>query len=110
MCHHRKWQSTVQHENLFLFHFKLYSSIINNFKNLFDFVLVDEWCKSKKMKYLGVPKYISSGSHTRGKETFRFMVMERFGSDVQKVFEKSGKKFSKHTVCALALRLVRFVN
>lgn len=58
------------------------------------------------MKYLGVPKYISSGTHTRGKETFRFMVMERFGTDVQKIFEKSGKTFSKHTVCALALRLV----
>ncbi|CAG2215612.1 VRK [Mytilus edulis] len=68
--------------------------------------MVDEWCKAKKMKYLGVPKYISSGTHTRGKETFRFMVMERFGTDVQKVFEKSGKTFSRHTVCALALRLL----
>jgi vaccinia related kinase len=52
------------------------------------------------MKYIGVPRYISSGAHTRGKETFRFMVMERFGSDVQKIFEKAGKKFSRHTVCA----------
>ncbi|VDI28164.1 vaccinia related kinase [Mytilus galloprovincialis] len=68
--------------------------------------MVDEWCKAKKMKYLGVPKYISSGTHTRGKETFRFMVMERFGTDVQKIFEKSGKTFSRHTVCALALRLL----
>lgn len=68
--------------------------------------MIDEWSKSRKMKYLGVPKYISSGSHTRGKETFRFMVMERFGSDVQRIFEKAGKKFSRHTVCALALRLL----
>lgn len=34
------------------------------------------------------------------------MVMERFGTDVQKIFEKVGRKFSRHTVCALALRLV----
>jgi hypothetical protein len=61
------------------------------------------------MKYIGVPRYISSGAHTRGKETFRFMVMERFGSDVQKIFEKAGKKFSRHTVCALALRLVNMI-
>jgi hypothetical protein len=37
------------------------------------------------------------------------MVMERFGSDVQKIFEKAGKKFSRHTVCALALRLVNMI-
>lgn len=61
------------------------------------------------MKYIGVPRYISSGAHTRGKETFRFMVMERFGSDVQKIFENAGKKFSRHTVCALALRLVNMM-
>lgn len=68
--------------------------------------MVDEWCKEKKMKYIGVPRYISSGAHTRGNETYRFMVMERFGSDVQKIFEQAGKKFSRHTVCALALRLL----
>lgn len=68
--------------------------------------MIDEWTKAKKLKYLGLPKYISSGSHTRGKETFRFMVIERFGTDVQKIFEKVGKKFAKPTVCALALRLL----
>ena len=61
------------------------------------------------MKYIGVPRYISSGAHTRGNETYRFMVMERFGSDVQKIFEQAGKKFSRHTVCALALRLVNMM-
>ncbi|XP_022330674.2 serine/threonine-protein kinase VRK1-like [Crassostrea virginica] len=68
--------------------------------------MIDDWVKSKKMKYLGVPKYLAHGTHKRGSETFRFMVMPRFGSDLQKIFEGCGKKFAKETVLALGLRMV----
>lgn len=69
-------------------------------------VTVDDWVKNKKMKYLGVPKYIAHGTHQRDKENFRFMVMPRFGSDLQKIFEGCGKHFAKETVLALGLRMV----
>lgn len=34
------------------------------------------------------------------------MVMDRFGTDLQKVFEENGKRFSRKTVLQLGLRLV----
>lgn len=68
--------------------------------------MIDDWVKNKKMKYLGVPKYIAHGTHQRDKENFRFMVMPRFGSDLQKIFEGCGKHFAKETVLALGLRMI----
>ncbi|XP_045172951.2 serine/threonine-protein kinase VRK1-like [Mercenaria mercenaria] len=68
--------------------------------------LIDSWVKSRKLKYLGVPKYIASGQHEYKGVNYRFMVMERFSTDLQKVFEAAGKMFSKQTVYALALRMI----
>jgi vaccinia related kinase len=67
---------------------------------------VEDWIKSRKLKYLGVPRYVASGQHDYKGVTYRFMVMERFSTDLQKVFEEAGKVFSKQTVYALALRMV----
>ena len=67
---------------------------------------VDAWVKSKKVKYLGLPKYIASGSHSYKGTQYRFMVMQRFGRDLQSIFEGAGKKFEKQTVYGLALRLI----
>ena len=68
---------------------------------------MDTFSKSHKLKYLGVPKYIAAGQHAFKGATYRFMVMQRFSTDLQKVFEQAGKQFSKQTVFALALRMVR---
>lgn len=61
---------------------------------------------SRKMKNLGVPKFIGSGSYERNGTRYRFMVMERFGSDLQKLFEANGKRFGLKTVLQLGLRIV----
>ncbi|KAL4238281.1 Serine/threonine-protein kinase vrk1 [Mactra antiquata] len=68
--------------------------------------LIDGWIKSKKLKYLGVPRYIASGQHAYNGEDYRFMVMERFSTDLQKVFEDNGKLFPKQAVYAIALRMI----
>lgn len=68
--------------------------------------LIDAWVKSKKLKYLGVPKYIASGQHMHKGVNYRFMVMERFSTDLQKIFEGAKKRFSKESVYALALRMI----
>ncbi|XP_060070609.1 serine/threonine-protein kinase VRK1-like [Ylistrum balloti] len=68
--------------------------------------MIESWKKEKKQKYLGVPKFIATGSYIRDNTQFRFMVMERFGSDVQKLFEGAGKRFETHTVYCLALRMI----
>ncbi|XP_030644934.1 serine/threonine-protein kinase VRK1 [Chanos chanos] len=68
--------------------------------------LIESWRKSRKLKYLGVPKYCGSGLHDKGGSRYRFMVMDRFGTDLQKKFEESGKKFSHKLVLQLGLRLL----
>eukprot|EP00731_Ephydatia_muelleri_P035641 Em0144g11a len=67
---------------------------------------INDWVKKKGLRFLGVPKYIASGSHTHDSMQYRFMVMERYGNDLQKAFEEGGKKFSVKTICYLALRLL----
>ncbi|XP_052766357.1 serine/threonine-protein kinase VRK1-like [Mya arenaria] len=68
--------------------------------------LIESWVKSHKVKYLGIPKFIASGQHVYKGTNYRFMVMQRFSTDLQMIFEASGKHFSRQTVCALALRLI----
>jgi len=67
---------------------------------------VCEWMSSHKMRSLGVPRFIATGSHDRDGSQYRFMVMERFGTDLQKLFEQSGKRFPISTVFLLGLKLV----
>ena len=54
---------------------------------------------------MGVPAYIGSGQ-IQTNEKLRFMVMERFGTDLQKLFEQNNKRFKRKTVCCLALQIV----
>lgn len=74
------------------------------------FSLVLEWVKSRQLSYLAVPKFIASGSHEHAGTKFRFMVMERFGEDIEKKFSSAGRRFSLPTVCYLALKLVRYTT
>ncbi|XP_053564509.1 serine/threonine-protein kinase VRK1 [Bombina bombina] len=67
---------------------------------------IQKWISSHKLKYLGVPKYWGSGLHNKNGNSYRFMVMDRFGKDLQKVFEENGKRFSHKSVLQLGLRLV----
>ncbi|XP_062325738.1 serine/threonine-protein kinase VRK1 [Osmerus eperlanus] len=68
--------------------------------------LIQTWMKSHKIKYLGVPKYWGSGLHENGGRRYRFMVMDRFGTDLQKKFEECGKSFSRKLVLQLGLKLL----
>ena len=70
------------------------------------FIIVDGWVKGRKILYLPIPKYIGSGAHESQGFKYRFMVMERFGDDIEKLFNAAGRKFEIKTVCYLAIRLV----
>ena len=61
---------------------------------------------SQKLKFLGVPAYIGSGWHESGGSKYRFMIMERFGEDIDQIFAKCGKQFHIQTVLTLAIRIV----
>ncbi|TKC50793.1 hypothetical protein EI555_017314, partial [Monodon monoceros] len=65
---------------------------------------IQKWIRTHKLKYLGVPKYWGSGLHEKNGK--RFMIMDRFGSDLQKIYEANAKRFSRKTVLQLSLRIL----
>ena len=67
---------------------------------------VNSWCKSHRLKHLGVPMFLGSGSFEHGSAKLRFLVMERFGKDVDELFVSSGRRFDITTVFMLGLRVV----
>jgi len=71
---------------------------------------VCDWKTSHKLKSLGVPQFIATGQHEHDGCQCRFLVMERFDTDLQKMFEKSGKRFPTTTVFLLGLQLVSLTN
>ena len=58
------------------------------------------------MKSLGMPQFIAAGMLDRNGVKYRFMIMERFGTDLQKLFEANRKSFSHKAVLQLAVRVV----
>ena len=73
---------------------------------MFLLLIVNDWVKSCNLKYLAIPEYIDCGLHESSSSQYRFLVMERFGDDIGKLFEEAGSKFGVKTVCYLALRIV----
>uniref|UniRef100_A0A8C7Y620 non-specific serine/threonine protein kinase n=1 Tax=Oryzias sinensis TaxID=183150 RepID=A0A8C7Y620_9TELE len=68
--------------------------------------LIQTWMKTQKVKHLGVPRYWGSGLHEKGGKRYRFMVIDRLGTDLQKKFEECGKRFPRKLVLQLGLRLL----
>ncbi|KAM8809331.1 serine/threonine-protein kinase VRK2 [Eudromia elegans] len=69
-------------------------------------VHIRKWMHLKNIKCLGIPVYWGSGlAEYRGK-SYRFMVMERLGQDLQSIFEDSGSRFKKTTVLQLGARML----
>ncbi|XP_041352313.1 serine/threonine-protein kinase VRK1-like isoform X2 [Gigantopelta aegis] len=67
--------------------------------------MIDSWVQERRLRYLGVPKYIGTGRHEKNGRTYRFMVIQRFSTDLQKLFVKS-QTFLPRTVMALGLRMI----
>lgn len=53
-----------------------------------------------------MPKYLGSGSHEYRGEKFRFLVMEKFGSDIWKIYLQNGKCFPKASAFKLTLQIL----
>lgn len=54
-----------------------------------------------------MPKYIASGSHEYKNIKYRFLVINRYGKDLWKIFEENNKHFPEYIVYKLALQIVR---
>lgn len=68
--------------------------------------LIQNWMRSHKLKSLGVPRYWGSGLHDKGGRKYRFMVIDRLGTDLQKKFEECGRRFPRKLVLQLGLRML----
>uniref|UniRef100_A0A2K5QC66 Serine/threonine-protein kinase VRK1 n=1 Tax=Cebus imitator TaxID=2715852 RepID=A0A2K5QC66_CEBIM len=52
---------------------------------------IQKWIRTHKLKYLGFPKYWGSGLHDKNGKSYRFMIMDHFGSELQKIYEANAK-------------------
>ncbi|XP_043277957.1 serine/threonine-protein kinase VRK1-like [Venturia canescens] len=67
---------------------------------------IEAWRKKKKLQHLGMPKFIGSGSHECHGTKYRFVVMERYGTDLWKLFLENGRKFPEQTVYKIAIQIL----
>nr|XP_057933186.1 serine/threonine-protein kinase VRK1 isoform X2 [Doryrhamphus excisus] len=67
---------------------------------------IKSWMKGRRLKYLGVPRYWGSGHHDRGGKRYRFMVIDRLGTDLQRKLEENGKRFPRKLTLQIGLRLL----
>ncbi|XP_034177516.1 serine/threonine-protein kinase VRK1 [Osmia lignaria lignaria] len=71
---------------------------------------IDNWRKKKKLPELGMPQYIGSGSHEYKNTKYRFVVMNRYGTDLWKLFEANSRRFPEHTVYKIALQIINILE
>lgn len=67
---------------------------------------IEAWKKERKLKAMGMPKFLGSGSFEFKSQKYRFMVMERFGNDLQKILEQHSKRFSFKTVYQVGIQIL----
>ncbi|XP_010015278.1 PREDICTED: serine/threonine-protein kinase VRK2 [Nestor notabilis] len=60
----------------------------------------------KKIRCLGIPVFWGSGLAEYKGKSYRFMVMERLGEDLQRIFVDCGSRFKKETVLQLGARML----
>ncbi|XP_032881060.1 serine/threonine-protein kinase VRK2 isoform X2 [Amblyraja radiata] len=69
-------------------------------------VHIKSWMKSHKLSFLGIPAYWGSGLTQYNGKSYRFMVIDRLGVDLQKVLEKEGNRFAKATTLKIGCQLI----
>jgi vaccinia related kinase len=52
--------------------------------------MIDKWKKGMMLRHLGLPRYIASGSQVYREKTYRFLVLERYGRDLDTLFLLTG--------------------
>ncbi|XP_069706310.1 serine/threonine-protein kinase VRK2 isoform X1 [Phaenicophaeus curvirostris] len=67
---------------------------------------IRKWMDLKKIRCLGIPVFWGSGLAEYKGKSYRFMVMERLGEDLQRIFEDCGSRFKKETVLQLGARML----
>ncbi|XP_052860833.1 nucleosomal histone kinase 1 [Anopheles cruzii] len=67
---------------------------------------LDDYRKRHKLKHLGVPHFLGSGSQEIDGTKYRFLVIPRYGESLQSVYLRNGKMIPVHTVYRIALQMI----
>lgn len=71
---------------------------------------IEKWKKDKKLKGLGMPKFLGSGSHELKGMKYRFLVMDRYGTDLWKLFLENNRIFPHHTVYKVIWQIINVLE
>lgn len=68
---------------------------------------MEKFKAERGLEHLGVPKLVANGSHVRNRQNYRFLVMDRYGSDLQRILDNSeGQRFTLKTGCSVAIQVL----
>ncbi|KAM9477347.1 serine/threonine-protein kinase VRK2 [Clarias gariepinus] len=67
---------------------------------------ISKWKRLKRLDFLGIPMYWGSGLSEHNGTRYRFMVMDRLGTDLQMLFMENGQQLKKQTVLQLGCLMV----
>lgn len=67
---------------------------------------IESFKRNNGLKMLGMPVYYGSGSLEYKDEKYRFLVMDKFGSDLHKLYLENGKEFPTDTVFKLGIQIM----
>ncbi|XP_074845580.1 serine/threonine-protein kinase VRK2 isoform X2 [Carettochelys insculpta] len=67
---------------------------------------IKKWMTLKQIRFLGIPVFWGSGIADYNGKSYRFMVMERLGIDLQRLLDSHGHRFKKETVLQLGAQML----
>lgn len=68
--------------------------------------MIDSWVARNELKALGMPYYVGAGSHVYKGERYRFLVIPRFGEDLEKILIQHKRRLHIKTVFTLASYII----
>lgn len=67
---------------------------------------IEDWKKKHNLQHLGVPKYITFGSHIYKDVKYRFLIMDLYKINLKTIFKANDNKFEKNTIYNLTLQII----
>lgn len=71
---------------------------------------IEKFKRQKQLKALGMPRHIGNGSYVHGTDKYRFIVMEKFDTDVWRLYLKNRKYFEPAVVLKLSLQTLHVLE
>ena len=68
--------------------------------------MVEEFRKEKSLKSFGMPILRGSGNHTLNGQKYRFLVMDRYSKDIDKIFHGGKQVFSQRNAFNLTIKVL----